>query len=281
MNNGVRRGFTYLLMAVVAVVLSSFAIVPAHAAERFIILASTTSTQNSGLFGYLLPRFKKDTGIDVRVVAVGTGAALDMGKRCDADALLVHAKPAELKYVKAGYGVDRHDVMYNDFVIVGPQADPAAIAGMHNVTDALSKIYHKQSIFLSRGDDSGTNKKELALWKAAHLNPAPASGKWYRETGSGMGATLNTARAMQAYTLTDRGTWISFKNKGDMKILVQGDPRLFNQYGVMLVNPKRCPKVKVDAARSFMNWLLSDHGQQVIASYRLQGKQLFHPDAKK
>lgn len=249
------------------------------AGSPFITLASTTSTQNSGLFGYLLPEFAADTGIEVHVVAVGTGAALDMGKRCDADALLVHAKPAELKYVAAGYGIDRHDVMYNDFVIVGPGSDPAGIAGMQNASAALAKIDRDKAAFVSRGDDSGTNKKELGLWKDAGLDPQSASGKWYKDAGAGMGETLNMARAMGAYTLTDRGTWISFKNRGDLKILVEGDPRLFNQYGVMLVNPQRCPKAKTDIARKFENWLLSARGQQVIASYRLGGKQLFHPDA--
>ncbi len=281
MRQAIHRGFTRSLAIAAAVLLLALSTLPASAADDpFIILASTTSTQNSGLFGYMLPRFKEDSGIQVRVVAVGTGAALDMGKRCDADALLVHAKPAELKYVEAGYGIDRHDVMYNDFIIIGPASDPAGIAGMTDVTAALAKIYHDKAVFLSRGDDSGTNKKELSLWKEAKLDPKPASGKWYRETGSGMGPTLNSARAMEAYTMSDRGTWISFKNKGDLKILVQGDPRLFNQYGVMLVNPKRCPEAKTDLARKFMDWLLSEHGQQVVASYRLDGKQLFHPDAK-
>lgn len=255
---------------------------PAWAADSpFITLASTTSTQNSGLFDYLLPKFATETGIQVHVVAVGTGAALDLGKRCDADALLVHAKPLELKYVAAGYGVDRHDVMYNDFVIVGPSSDPAHIAGMKDAAAAFAKVYHAKAVFLSRGDRSGTNDKELDLWKVAHLDPLPASGTWYKETGAGMGDTLNTARAMGAYTLSDRATWLSFKNKGDLKILVQGDPRLFNQYGVMMVNPRRCPEAKIDLARKFEDWLLSPHGQQVIGSYRLDGKQLFHPDAKK
>jgi tungstate transport system substrate-binding protein len=255
---------------------------PAWAADSpFITLASTTSTENSGLFDYLLPEFTADTGIRVHVVAVGTGAALELGKRCDADALLVHAKRLELKYVAAGYGVNRHDVMYNDFVIVGPSSDPARIAGMKDAAAAFARIYHDHAVFLSRGDKSGTNDKELELWKAAHLDPMPASGTWYKETGAGMGDTLNTAQAMNAYTLTDRATWLSFRNKGDLKILVQGDPALFNQYGVMMVNPKRCPETKTDLARKFEDWMLSPHGQQVIGSYRLDGKQLFHPDAKK
>jgi tungstate transport system substrate-binding protein len=280
MRQYVSCGIKRLSFAVIAVLGLALLALPAGAADNpSFVLASTTSTQNSGLFGYMLPKFKNDTGIQVKVVAVGTGAALDMGKRCDAAGLLVHAKPAELQYVKAGYGVDRHDVMYNDFIIVGPSSDPACIAGMDDVTKALTKIDKDQATFLSRGDDSGTNKKELGLWKQAGLDPQSASGSWYKETGSGMGSTLNTASAMDAYTMSDRGTWISFKNKGDLKILVQGDPRLFNQYGVMLVNPKRCPDVKTDLARKFENWLLSKRGQQVVASYRLQGKQLFHPNA--
>lgn len=270
-----------LLLAGAALALGLVA-APAGAAEGpFITLASTTSTENSGLFGYLLPKVTAATGITVHVVAVGTGAALDMGKRCDADALLVHAKPQELKYVAAGYGVDRHDVMYNDFVIVGPKSDPAHVRGMKNAAAALAKIAADHATFLSRGDDSGTNIKELALWKDAHVNPKSASGGWYKETGSGMGETLNTTSAMNGYTLADRATWISFRNKGDLAILVEGDPRLFNQYGVMLVNPARCPKAKTDLARKFEDWLLSPQGQQVVASYRLEGHQLFHPDAKK
>lgn len=244
------------------------------------ILASTTDVQDSGLLDHLLPQFRKDTGIEVRVVATGTGAALDMGMRCDAAGLLTHAKAQELKYVAAGHGIDRRDVMYNAFIIVGPADDPAHVAGMTDVTAALAKIYHGQAPFLSRGDKSGTNDKELDLWKAAHLDPQPASGKWYRETGSGMGATLNTARAMGGYTLTDNATWASFKNKGDLKVVVQGDPRLRNQYGVMLVNPARCPRVKTDLARRFVDWMVSPQGQQAIGAYRIGGVQLYHPDAK-
>lgn len=275
------KRFSAPLAIVVVCLLPSVFAQPARASDKpFIIVASTTSTQNSGLFGYILPKIEKDLGIDIRVVAVGTGAALDMGKRCDADALLVHAKQAELKYVAAGFGIDRHDLMYNDFVIVGPSSDPAHIGGMNNPAAAFKKIYHDKAIFLSRGDDSGTNIRELALWKTAGLTPMSARDAWYKETGSGMGATLNTAREMDAYTLTDRATWISFKNKGDLKILVQGSPQLYNQYGVMLVNPARCPETKVALARKFMDWLLSAHGQHAIASYRLDGRQLFHPDAK-
>jgi tungstate transport system substrate-binding protein len=250
------------------------------ASDPSFILASTTDVQDSGLLDHLLPQFRKDTGIEVRVVATGTGAALDMGARCDAAGLLTHAKQQELKYVADGHGIDRHDVMYNAFIIVGPAADPAHVAGMTDVTAAMTKIYHDQAPFLSRGDKSGTNDRELELWKAAHLDPQPASGKWYRETGSGMGATLNTARAMGAYTLTDNATWANFKNKGDLKIVVQGDPRLRNQYGVMLVNPARCPKARTDLARKFVDWMVSPQGQQAIGAYRIGGMQLYHPDAK-
>lgn len=250
------------------------------ASDPSFILASTTDVQDSGLLDHLLPQFRKDTGIEVRVVATGTGAALDMGARCDAAGLLTHAKQQELKYVADGRGIDRQDVMYNAFIIVGPAADPAHVAGMTDVTAAMTKIYHDQAPFLSRGDKSGTNDRELELWQVAHLDPQPASGKWYRETGSGMGATLNTARAMGAYTLTDNATWANFKNKGDLKIVVQGDPRLRNQYGVMLVNPARCPKARTDLARKFVDWMVSPQGQQAIGAYRIGGMQLYHPDAK-
>ncbi len=258
----------------------AIALPAASASDPSFILASTTDVQDSGLLDHLLPQFRKDTGIEVRVVATGTGAALDMGARCDAAGLLTHAKQQELKYVADGHGIDRHDVMYNAFVIVGPAADPAHVAGMTDVTAAMTKIYHDQAPFLSRGDKSGTNDRELELWQVAHLDPQPASGKWYRETGSGMGATLNTARAMGAYTLTDNATWANFKNKGDLKIVVQGDPRLRNQYGVMLVNPARCPKARTDLARKFVDWMVSPQGQQAIGAYRIGGMQLYHPDAK-
>ena len=247
-----------------------------HAGDRFIVVASTTSTQNSGLFGYILPIFKKKTGIEVRVVAQGTGQALRTGRNGDADVVFVHARPAELKFVAAGWGVKRYPVMFNDFVIVGPKSDPAGLSGMKNAVKAFETIARKHAIFASRGDDSGTNKAEKRLWKAAGIVP---KGSWYRETGSGMGATLNTAAQMNAYTLTDRGTWIAFKNKADMKIEVQGDKRLFNQYGVILVNPKKYPHVKVKAGNAFIKWLISPAGQKIIASYRVHGQQLFFPDA--
>jgi tungstate transport system substrate-binding protein len=252
----------------------------ATAADKFIVVQSTTSTQNSGLFKYLLPKFTKKTGIQVRVVAVGTGQALKNARNGDGDVLLVHAKPAELKFVKAGFGVKRFDLMYNDFVIVGPPKDPAEIAGMNDAVAALKKIAAAKAIFASRGDDSGTNKKERALWKLAGIDPTTSSGKWYRETGSGMGATLNASVGMGAYTMTDRATWIAFKNKGDFKIMVEGDEKLFNQYGVMLVNPKKYPHVKVKEGQAFIDWLLGPEGQKTIAAYKVKGQQLFFPNAK-
>lgn len=253
----------------------------AVAAERFITVQSTTSTQNSGLFDYILPIFTKKTGIEVRVVAVGTGQALKNGRNGDGDVLLVHAKPAEEKFVAEGWGVKRSDVMYNDFVIVGPKADPAKLAGNKDAKKALTMISEDKAPFASRGDDSGTYKKEKALWKAAGIDPKKASGQWYRETGSGMGATLNAAVGMGAYTMSDRATWISFKNKGDYRIVVEGDPLMFNQYGVILVNPKKHPHVKVKDGQAFIDWLLSAEGQKIIASYKIDGQQLFYPNAKK
>ncbi len=268
------------LFATAITVLLSVA-APAKSADQFIVVQSTTSTQNSGLLDYMLPKFTAKTGIEVRVVAVGTGQAIKNAKNGDGDVLLVHAKPAELKFVKEGYGVKRYDVMYNDFVIVGPKADPAAIGGMKDAPAALKKIAESRSKFASRGDDSGTDKKEKSLWKDAGVDIKSASGKWYRETGSGMGATLNAAIGMQAYTLSDRATWIAFKNKGDFKVLVEGDPKLFNQYGVILVNPKKYPNVKAKAGRKFIDWITGPEGQAVIASYRVDGQQLFHPNAKR
>jgi tungstate transport system substrate-binding protein len=254
---------------------------PLGAADRFIIVQSTTSTQNSGLFEDLLPQFQAATGIEARVVAVGTGQALKNAQNCDGDVLFVHAKPDEEKFVAAGYGVERFDVMYNDFVIVGPKADPAKVGGTKEAASALKMIAEAKAPFASRGDDSGTNKKEMSLWKAAGVDPTGASGKWYRETGSGMGATLNAAVGMGAYTLTDRGTWISFKHKDGLEILVEGDPALFNQYGVMRVSPEHCPNVKVEAGQKFVDWVLSPEGQAAIASYKIGGQQLFFPNAKR
>ena len=248
----------------------------ALAAGDFITVASTTSTEQSGLFKYLLPEAKKALGFDVHVVAVGTGQALDMGRRCDADVEFVHDKVAEEKFLGEGYGVKRHDVMYNDFVIVGPREDPAHAKG-HDVVEALKKIAAAKQPFASRGDKSGTDAAEKRFWKTAGIEP---KGAWYRETGSGMGPTLNTASGMNAYALTDRGTWLSFKNRGDLVVLVEGDKRLFNQYGVMLVNPARCPSVKKELGQKFVDWVVSPRGQQTIAGYKVGGQQLFFPDAK-
>jgi len=252
----------------------------AHADDKSIILQSTTSTANSGLYDYILPKFREKTGITVNVVAVGTGQAIKNAQNGDGDVLLVHAKAAEEKFVADGYGVERFDVMYNDFIIVGPPSGPAGIAGMKDATSALKKIAENGAIFASRGDNSGTHKKEIALWNEAGVDPTGASGKWYRETGSGMGATLNTAVGMSAYTLTDRGTWISFKNKGDYGIVVEGDPNLFNQYGVILVSPDKHPRVKAAEGQTFIDWILSEEGQSAIASYTLDGQQLFFPNAR-
>ena len=252
----------------------------AAAAERFILVQSTTSTQNSGLFDHILPTFTANSGIAVRVVAVGTGQALKNARNGDGDVLLVHAKPAEEAFVAEGYGVERLDVMYNDFVIVGPPADPAGIGGSRDAVTALASIAESGALFASRGDDSGTHKKELSLWGDAGIDVGDASGSWYRETGSGMGATLNTAVGMAAYTMTDRATWISFGNKADFEVLVEGDPRLFNQYGVILVSPERHPTVKAKDGQAFIDWLTGPEGQKAIADYRLDGKQLFFPNAE-
>jgi tungstate transport system substrate-binding protein len=263
-----------------AVFLTAGSVGQVHAADRYIIVGSTTSTQDSGLFGWLLPPFTKATGIEVRVVAKGTGEAIKMGQAGDADVLFVHDQKSEEKFVAEGYGVKRYPVMYNDFIMVGPKADPVGIAGSPTVAAAMQKIAAAKATFASRGDNSGTYKAELRLWKAAGIDPKPESGKWYLETGSGMGATLNTAVGKGAYTLTDRGTWISFKNKSDFAILVQGDKALFNQYGVILVNPARFPSVKARDGQAFVDWLVSPAGQQAIAGYRINGQQLFFPNYK-
>lgn len=249
------------------------------AADESIIVQSTTSTANSGLYDYLLPKFKAASGVTVHVVAVGTGQAIRNARNCDGDVLLVHAKPAEEKFVADGFGVSRADLMYNDFVFVGPSADPAGIGPLKSAAQALQKIASAKAVFASRGDDSGTHKKEKSLWKMADVNPAADSGKWYRETGSGMGATLNAAVGMNAYAMTDRATWITFKNKSDFTILLEGDKSLFNQYGVIAVDPARCPNVNGGAAQKFVAWLLSPEGQQAIGSYRKLGQALFTPNA--
>ncbi|MGM0584667.1 MAG: substrate-binding domain-containing protein [Pseudomonadota bacterium] len=250
------------------------------AADDFIIVQSTTSTRNSGLYDAILPHFEAATGIQARVVAVGTGQAIKNAANCDGDVLLVHARPAEEKFVADGYGVARHDVMYNDFVIVGPADDPAGIRGTTDAPAALAAIAQAGAPFASRGDDSGTQRKERALWSAAGVDPAAQSGRWYSETGSGMGATLNLAAGMDAYALTDRATWIAFANKANLQVLAEGDPALFNQYGVIRVSPEHCPAVREAGAKAFEDWLLSPEGQQAIADHRLKGHQLFFPNAR-
>jgi len=252
----------------------------ARAEDRSIVVASTTSTQDSGLFGYLLPIFKARTGIEVKVIAQGTGQALDTARRGDADVVFVHAKAQEEKFVAEGFGVKRFEVMYNDFVLVGPKGDPAGVKGS-NIETALKTIQTKSAPFVSRGDRSGTHSAELALWKQAGIDIAASKGPWYREIGQGMGAALNTASAMNGYVLSDRGTWISFKNRGDLDIVVEGDKRLFNQYGVMLVNPDKFPHVKKESGQAFVDWLVSREGQAAIAGYKIDGQQLFFPDADK
>jgi len=268
----------HLLLPVLAIALAATA-GPSVAADKFITVQSTTSTQNSGLLDYLLPKFTKTSGIEVHVVAVGTGQAIKNARNGDGDVLLVHAKPAEEKFVADGEGLKRFDLMYNDFVIVGPAGDPAKVGGMKDAVAALKKISAANAAFASRGDDSGTHKKELSLWKAAGIDVAAASGQWYRETGSGMGATLNTGVGMGAYVLTDRATWIAFKNKGDFKIQVEGDKMLFNQYGIILVNPQKHKNVKADLGQTFVDWMLSPQGQATIAAYKVDGQQLFFPNA--
>lgn len=265
----------------IAVVLSSllFGMPCVVSAQKYIVVSSTTSTENSGLFKHILPIFKQKTGIEVRVIAQGTGQALDMGKRGDCEVVFVHNKGAELKMVKQGWFVQRHDVMYNDFVVVGPKSDPAKIAGMKDAVAALIKIHDMKAPFASRGDRSGTHSAELRLWRAAKIDPAQGKGRWYREAGSGMGATLNTASGMNAYALTDRGTWSSFRNRGELTILVEGDKRLYNQYGVMLVNPARHGHVKQALGEAFIDWLTSAEGQKAIADYKINGEQLFFPNA--
>ena len=251
----------------------------AWAQSTFIVVASTTSTEQSGLFRHLLPAFTKQTGIEVRVVALGTGQALDTARRGDADVVLVHDPEAERRFVAEGFATRRQDVMYNDFVIVGPASDPAKVAGLKDVSEALRRIAAAQAAFVSRGDRSGTHAAELRLWKDAGVELERARGPWYRETGSGMGPALNTASGMNAYLLADRGTWLSFRNRGELRVLVEGDRRLFNQYGVMPVNPARHPHVKAEPARRFADWLVSPDGQKSIADYRIDGEQLFFPNA--
>lgn len=274
MKSGIRNFVAALTLALVVAA-------PATAQDKSIVVASTTSTQDSGLFGYILPLFKAKTGIEVKVIAQGTGQALDTARRGDADVVLVHAKSQEEKFVADGFGVKRFDVMYNDFVLIGPESDPAGIKGGKDITEALKAIQSKGAAFVSRGDKSGTHSAELALWKQAGVDLETAKGPWYREIGQGMGAALNTAGAMKAYVVSDRGTWLSFKNPGDLVISVEGDKRLFNQYGVILVNPEKHPAVKKDLGQAFVDWLVSSEGQAAIAAYQVNGKQLFFPNAEK
>jgi len=273
-----RRDILKLVLA--NVVLLGLAFSVSSAADNFIIVQSTTSTQNSGLFEHILPLFTEKTGIEVRVVAVGTGQALKNAEKGDGDVVLVHSQPDEEKFVADGWGVKRYPVMYNDFVIVGPAADPARVAGMRQAPEALKKIAEAQSPFASRADDSGTNKAEMKLWQQSGVDPKKSSGSWYLETGSGMGATLNIAVGKQAYALTDRGTWLAFANKSDLKVLVEGDDELFNQYGVMLVNPAKHPNVKAKDGQVFIDWLTGSEGQAAIADYKIDGQQLFFPSAR-
>ncbi len=263
------------LIAVAAILLGG----PALAEERSIVVASTTSTQDSGLFGHILPLFKARTGIDVKVVAQGTGQALDTGRRGDADVVFVHAKSAEEKFLAEGWSAKRYPVMYNDFVLIGPRSDPAGIRGSRDIVAALVTLKRRGIPFISRGDRSGTHIAEIELWRLAGIDIAADNGPWYRAIGQGMGAALNTAAAANAYVLADRGTWLSFRNKGDLVIAVEGDKRLFNQYGVMLVDPRRHPSVKAELGQQFIDWLISPEGQAAIAGYKISGEQLFYPNA--
>ena len=272
-----RRLFTAIAVFAILAVGGTSAI----AQDKSIVVASTTSTQDSGLFDYILPLFEQKTGIDVKVVAQGTGQALDTGRRGDADVVFVHAKAQEEKFIEEGFGVKRFDVMYNDFILIGPKSDPAGVSGTKDITAALTAIQAKGAPFVSRGDKSGTHSAELRLWKEAGIDIAAVKGDWYREIGQGMGAALNTAGAMNAYVLSDRATWLSFKNRGELDIAVEGDKRLFNQYGVMLVNPEKHPSVKADLGQSFIDWLISPEGQEAIGEYKIDGQQLFFPNAER
>ncbi|CAH2400722.1 Tungstate-binding protein TupA [Mesorhizobium ventifaucium] len=272
-----RRLFTAIAL-ILTFLASSGAL--ASAQEQSIVVASTTSTRDSGLFDHILPLFTTKSGIEVRVVAQGTGQALDAGRRGDADVVFVHARAQEEEFVQQGFGVRRFDVMYNDFVLIGPRSDPAGIKGSPDIAVALTSIQSKKAAFVSRGDKSGTHFAELGLWKAAGVDIAAVRGPWYKEIGQGMGAALNTASAMDAYVLSDRATWLAFKNRGGLEIVVEGDKRLFNQYGVMLVNPARHPSVKAEPGQRFIDWLISPEGQQAIGEYNIDGQQLFFPNAK-
>lgn len=268
-----------ILRVVGPCVASLLLVSPAAAAQSFITVASTTSTEQSGLFKHLLPQFRTHSGIEARVVALGTGQALDMARRGDADVVFVHDPRAEEQFVAEGHGTKRWPVMYNDFVLIGPRSDPAGVVGLKDVLEALKRVHGRAAAFVSRGDKSGTHAAELRLWRAAGVDPLEGRGKWYRETGSGMGPSLNTASSMNAYVLADRGTWLSFRNRGGLAVLVEGDARLFNQYGVILVDPARHAHVKARAGQAFIDWLISPAGQSAIASYRIGGEQLFFPNA--
>lgn len=251
-----------------------------NASERFIVVASTTSTENSGLYNFVLPRFSEQTGIEVRVVAVGTGQALHIAQNGDADVLLVHHRPSEDQFISQGYGVTRYDLMYNDYILVGPRDDPASVLSAANVIGAVQRIATNKSLFISRGDDSGTHKKELELWNQSGIDTTKVGNGWYQETGRGMGGTLNMASALDAYTLSDRATWLKFGNKGRLDILFQSDPPLFNPYGIILVNPEKHPHIKTRDGQTFIEWMLSEVGQTLIANYRILGQQAFFPTAK-
>ncbi|GIT49188.1 MAG: tungsten ABC transporter substrate-binding protein [Gammaproteobacteria bacterium] len=263
-------------------ILASQVFIPwsANASERFIVVASTTSTENSGLYSFVLPRFSEQTGIEVRVVAVGTGQALHIAQNGDADVLLVHHRPSEDQFISQGYGVTRYDLMYNDYILVGPRDDPASVLSAANVIGAVQRIATNKSLFISRGDDSGTHKKELELWNQSGIDTTKVGNGWYQETGRGMGGTLNMASALDAYTLSDRATWLKFGNKGRLDILFQSDPPLFNPYGIILVNPKKHPHIKTRDGQTFIEWMLSEAGQTLIADYRILGQQAFFPTAK-
>jgi len=272
---------THLRALIAVAFVAAAAVVNSYgrAEDRSIVVASTTSTEDSGLFGHLLPKFHEKTSITVRVVAQGTGQALDTGRRCDADVVFVHAKAQEQNFVQKGYGVKRYPVMYNDFVLIGPKSDPAHLKGMTDIAEALLKIKDAKAPFISRGDRSGTYTAELKLWQDAGIDIEKDRGDWYKSVGQGMGAALNIAQASGAYVLSDRGTWINFDNKGELEIVVQGDKRMFNQYGVMLVNPQKCPDVKAQPGQQFVDWLVSPEGQKAIADYKIDGQQLFYPNA--
>ena len=276
------KTLTYISLIAIVTAMTNFITSQAFADRTPVLVQSTTSTANSGLYDFLLPVFEERTNIKVHVVAVGTGQAIRNARNCDADVLLVHARAAEEAFVAEGFGIRRFDLMYNDFVLIGPSSDPAGLSSQSDIKTAMEKLAKSQSLFASRGDDSGTHKKELSLWQSINIDVEhTGNASWYRSTGSGMGATINTAIGLGAYTLADRATWISFKNKSDYRIVFEDDPNLFNQYGVILVNPNKCPSVNKDAGQQFIDWLLSDEAQTTIAEFTISGEQLFYPNASK